>query len=147
MDPLAVCVYGADKSPAPSRYDTIRKGFKNKLQQNSLTIKTWSFWADVFLSQTSITMKLLRIRSSRERVTRTGATWQKSTHRVRLKTWVATQCKSLALAACNTAQMTQKTVHFHWFFTKERLRVWGSTREMGLREKQMITMALWNYRQ
>jgi len=23
MDPLAVCVYGADKSPAPSRYDTI----------------------------------------------------------------------------------------------------------------------------
>jgi len=24
MDPLAVCVYGADKSPAPSRYDTIR---------------------------------------------------------------------------------------------------------------------------
>ena len=26
MDPLAVCVYGADKSPAPSRYDTIRYG-------------------------------------------------------------------------------------------------------------------------
>jgi len=25
MDPLAVCVYGADKSPAPSRYDTIRE--------------------------------------------------------------------------------------------------------------------------
>ena len=25
MDPLAVCVYGADKSPAPSRYDTIRR--------------------------------------------------------------------------------------------------------------------------
>ena len=24
MDPLAVCVYGADESPAPSRYDTIR---------------------------------------------------------------------------------------------------------------------------
>ena len=24
MDPLAVCVYGADKSPAPSQYDTIR---------------------------------------------------------------------------------------------------------------------------
>jgi len=35
---------------------------------------TWSFWAKVFLSQTSMTMKLLHIRFSRGWVTRTGAT-------------------------------------------------------------------------
>ena len=38
--------------------------------------QTWSFCADVFLSHTSITMKLFRMRSSRPRVTRTGAICQ-----------------------------------------------------------------------
>ena len=43
MDPLAVCVYGADKSPAPSRYDTMHSC--NAISADTLRdLVTLTFW-------------------------------------------------------------------------------------------------------
>jgi len=57
-------------------------------QTKLLSNDTWSFWAEVFLSHTSITIKLFRIRSNRDRVTRTGATCEKNHNRNWLTTSV-----------------------------------------------------------